>query len=104
MPIEITGQPGTSVNRNGSQDTSNVTNIAQKPEQQQTGSGSTQDTVSLTQRASQLQRLENTLADLPVVDTQRVERIRQSIATGSFEIDSSRVADKLLNFEQSLGV
>jgi len=106
MPIEITGQPGASVNRNSGQEAgANVTDIASNSSQQQeTGASSTQDTVSLTQRAGQLQQLENTLAELPVVDTQRVESIRQSIATGSFEIDSGRVADKLLNFEQSLGI
>ena len=106
MPIEITGQPGNSVigKNSGQASGADVTNVGTNPTQQQeTGPSSTQDTVSLTQTASQLQQLENTIADLPVVDTQRVESIRQSIASGSFEIDSARVADKLLNFEQSFG-
>jgi negative regulator of flagellin synthesis FlgM len=106
MPIEITGQPGNNVvGKNSGQASGNeVTSVTAKPEEQQeTGPSSTKDTVSLTQAGSQLNQLENTISKLPVVDTQRVESIKQSIASGSFEIDSARVADKLLNFEQSFG-
>jgi len=105
MPIEITGQPGNNVvGKNAGQASGEVTSVTSKPEEQQeTGASSTRDTVSLTQAGNQLNQLENTIAKLPVVDTQRVESIKQSIASGSFEIDSARVADKLLNFEQSFG-
>jgi negative regulator of flagellin synthesis FlgM len=106
MPIEITGQPGNSaVTRNSGQDSgANVTDTAQQQVPQPTAGAGNQDTVSLTDTASQLQKLENTIAELPVVDSERVDNIRQSIASGNFEIDSARVADKLLNFEQSFGI
>jgi flagellar biosynthesis anti-sigma factor FlgM len=36
---------------------------------------------------------------LPVVDVQRVQELRSAIASGSFEFDPHRVADKLFAFE-----
>lgn len=60
------------------------------------------DTFSMTNRAAQLQRLEAQIENLPVVDTQRVEDVQRSLATGSFEVQPARVADKLLQFEAGL--
>ncbi|GAB4290707.1 MAG: flagellar biosynthesis anti-sigma factor FlgM [Thiohalomonadaceae bacterium] len=70
--------------------------------QQQTGRPSTMDTVSLTDTAARLRDLENSLAKLPVIDSQRVEGIQQAIANGSYEVDSNRVAEKMLRFERDL--
>jgi negative regulator of flagellin synthesis FlgM len=39
-------------------------------------------------------------ADAPV-DSPRVERLRQSIADGSYRIDADRIAGKLLDIERS---
>lgn len=66
-----------------------------------TSSGST-DKLSLTNEAAQLQALEEEIAQLPVVDTQRVQEVQRSLAAGSFQIDPARVADKLLRFESGL--
>jgi negative regulator of flagellin synthesis FlgM len=71
-------------------------------QQQETGRPSSVDTVSLTDTAARLRSLENTLANLPVIDAQRVEDIQRSIAQGTFEVDPKRVADKLLRFEADL--
>ena len=70
--------------------------------QQQTGRPSTVDTVSLTDTASRLRSLENTIANLPVVDTQRVQDIQKSIADGTFEVNPQRIADKMFGFESEL--
>ena len=51
----------------------------------------------------QLQALEAEIANLPVVDTQRVQDVQHTLATGSFEIQPARVADKVLTFEAGLG-
>ncbi|MFM1892792.1 MAG: negative regulator of flagellin synthesis FlgM [Pseudomonadota bacterium] len=61
-----------------------------------------QDRVSLTDQAAQLQTLESQIANLPVVDTQRVREVQHALATGNFHIDPASVADKLLNFESGL--
>lgn len=65
--------------------------------------GDSNDKLSLTNQAAQLQALEDEIAALPAVDTQRVQEVQRSLATGSFQIDPARVADKLLSFEAGLG-
>lgn len=67
--------------------------------QQQSGKLSTSDTISLTEVAVRLGKLENPMANLPVVDTQRIEKIKQAIDNGSYEVDPARIADKLMQFE-----
>ena len=59
--------------------------------------------LKLSSQAAQLQALEAEIANLPVVDTQRVSDVQQTLATGSFEIQPARVADKVLTFEAGLG-
>ena len=66
-------------------------------------SGSSSDQLRLSNQAAQLQALESEIANLPVVDTQRVQEVQHTIATGSFEIMPARVADKMLTFEAGLG-
>lgn len=72
------------------------------PQQATTGRPSTVDTVSLTDTAARLRGLENTLAKLPVVDTQRVEEVSRSLANGTFELDPERVARKMLALEKEI--
>jgi len=98
----ITGFPGNQSQR--ATDGSQVQVARSEPtaSQQQTGRPSTMDTVSLTDTAARLRELENSLAKMPVVDSQRVESIQQAIANGSYEMDSGRIAEKMLRFEQEL--
>ncbi|HDY99717.1 MAG TPA: flagellar biosynthesis anti-sigma factor FlgM [Pseudomonas sabulinigri] len=60
---------------------------------------SERSSVSLSQQAQQLQAIEERLRDLPEVDSERVNQIKQAIADGSYQVDSNRIADKLLSFE-----
>jgi negative regulator of flagellin synthesis FlgM len=61
------------------------------------------DQLQLSGKAAQLQALEAEIANLPVVDTQRVQDVQRTLATGNFEIVPARVAAKLLTFESGLG-
>jgi negative regulator of flagellin synthesis FlgM len=61
------------------------------------------DQLQLSNQAAQLKALEAEIANLPVVDTQRVQDVQRTIATGSFEIQPAQVADKVLTFEAGLG-
>lgn len=63
------------------------------------GGPSAGESVHLTDTANQLRELERQIGTLPVVDAQRVESLRQSIADGSYEVDAERVAEKLIAFE-----
>jgi negative regulator of flagellin synthesis FlgM len=69
-----------------------------------TGSGdrSTGDTVSFTRSALLLGRLEELVASTPVVSNERVDAIRQALASGAYEVDAHTVADKLLRSENDL--
>ena len=57
------------------------------------------DSVSLTQAGLQLAQMEKQLAQQPMVDSQRVEQIRQKLQSGNYTIDPARIANKLLGFE-----
>ena len=61
------------------------------------------DQLRLSSQVAQLQALEAEIANLPVVDTQRVQDVQRTIATQSYEIQPARVADKVLTFEAGLG-
>jgi negative regulator of flagellin synthesis FlgM len=64
-----------------------------------TGTGASTDQFSLTSSATLLKDLEREIAQLPVVDTGRVENVQRALATGTFQVDPPRVADKLLQLE-----
>ena len=60
------------------------------------------DTVSLTSNASQLQALESRIAQMSVVDAQLVEEVQMKLSTGSFRIDPESAAKNMLSMELSL--
>ena len=76
----------------------------QQPAKTETGQSSTADTISLSDNAVQLGKLDNAAVAIsaPVVDTQRVEQIKQAIQNGSYEVNAEKIADKLSQFESIL--
>ncbi|MFZ5511779.1 MAG: flagellar biosynthesis anti-sigma factor FlgM [Pseudomonadota bacterium] len=59
--------------------------------------------VELSSIASKLQEVERALANVPVVDAERVAEIKQAIAEGRFKVDAGKVADGLIeNVKQML--
>ncbi len=79
-----------------------------KPEQQPavkpdpTAGNATKDTVSLSDNAVQLGKLDQSTVSAPVVDTQRVEQVKRAIANGDYAIDPVKIADKMMQFESML--
>ncbi|WP_213876109.1 flagellar biosynthesis anti-sigma factor FlgM [Pseudomonas sp. dw_358] len=64
-----------------------------------TSAVSSGEPVTLSDGAQQLQKITDKLNDQPTVNSARVAALKQSIADGSYQVDSAKVAGKLLNFE-----
>lgn len=79
-----------SVIKNNSQ--ANPANTQQLPDE-------SSDSVKLSSAAQQLQNISDKLKDTPSVDKERVARLRQAVADGTYAPDNARVAAKLLKFE-----
>jgi len=63
---------------------------------------SSADQVTLTDSARSLQKIEEAIANAPAVDTAKVAAIKQAVNSGTYQIDTGRVADKLLQYERGL--
>lgn len=61
--------------------------------------GGAGESVQLSPEAQRLQQASEKLSGQPSVDQERVAKLRQAIADGSYKVDSQRVASKLLAFE-----
>ncbi len=62
----------------------------------------TGDHVTLTTSARSLQKLADAVAQAPAVDTAKVASVKQALANGTYQIDSSSIAGKMLQFEHGL--
>jgi negative regulator of flagellin synthesis FlgM len=61
------------------------------------------DTVSLTPTAVLLSQLEELLAAAPPQDADRIAAIKEAVASGTYEVDAERIADKMIRMERDLG-
>ena len=62
----------------------------------------TADQVTLTTSGRSLQKLSEAIAQAPVVDTAKVSSVKEAVSSGSYSIDASRIADKMLQAERGL--
>ncbi|MES9826055.1 flagellar biosynthesis anti-sigma factor FlgM [Candidatus Thiodiazotropha sp. LNASS1] len=60
------------------------------------------DRFDMTGSAGKLLELEARIAQMPIVDAQKVEAVQKALATGSFTIDPQTAADKMLAMELTL--
>ena len=67
-----------------------------------TTSGSSADSVAITDLSARLNQLEGVLAGVPVVDSAQVQAIKDAISAGRFQVDSEIVADRLLSSVKEL--
>jgi negative regulator of flagellin synthesis FlgM len=60
------------------------------------------DVVSITQSGLLMSKLEELVQSTPVVDGERVAQLKDAIASGTYEIDDRRLAERLLKFERDV--
>lgn len=54
------------------------------------------DKVEISSLSSRLQQMEETIAGTPVVDSTKVDEIKQAMSEGRFKVDTGKVADGLI--------
>jgi len=91
VKIDGTGKPlaptATSANKSSSANTpTTATSSSAAPGAQ----------VDISGTSSRLRELEASVANVPVVDSARVDEIKQAIADGRFKVNADRVADSLI--------
>jgi len=100
MTIEIGGVAGKSIQDTGDKSSVTGSNKSQAAPATSSRSGGW-DKVSLTSSAMKLRELEDRIADLPVVDVQRVSDAQRAMATGTLELSEADAATNLLEIEKS---
>lgn len=94
-----TSNAGLSTNTGKKADASHSVTPEKTTTQQQTNESST---VTVTDSALKLLQIEQTLAEIPTFDAEKVESIKQALNDGSYTINTDRIAEKLIKFEQDL--
>ncbi|MCK4707492.1 MAG: flagellar biosynthesis anti-sigma factor FlgM [Gammaproteobacteria bacterium] len=104
MTNSINGTPRnrTEILGNQSNKTEKANEVSTSNESNKASSTSSSDTVSITNEANKIRELQASLADVPDIDLQKVESIKQEIANGNYPIDHERIASNLLDLEKSL--
>jgi len=103
MAIEPTGPSTTNINTSsGSSQTTDVKTDALDKNKNKSVNNTTADAVTLTATAQMLKALEEKLAAVPEVDSERVAQLREAINAGQYKIDAESTAEKLIDFEKSL--
>ena len=105
MSIEITGPVSTPVSGQGGGAEVQGTTPNPTPSQAKgtnNNSAHLTDSVTITSSAVHLQAAERRLKGIPLVDEARVERIRNSIENGEYNIDPAKIADKFIKLETAL--
>lgn len=101
MSIEISGKPTSSF-------LSSLSTPERKDVKDETGtsknlgSSTLTDTVNVTSMAKKINELVKKISSEPIVDTHRINSIRNDIEHGSYVVNTSRVAEKFFRFEFAL--
>lgn len=104
MAIDFNGINQGSVNtRHNTQVESHQTTAKSQVAHEQVKSAPTRgENVSLSAQAKNLKSLEQQIKEQPDIDDARVESIKAALQDGSFKIDAEKLAQKMLDFDQSI--
>lgn len=102
MPTKISGSSGDSAPIGAGRPANSVRDAVNGGSAAPVESSSTPGDVHITDSASQLAKLEQTLRSLPAVDQTRVTQLRTAIEQGTYTVQPQQVADQLMQLEHSL--
>lgn len=63
----------------------------------------TRDSVSITPQAKQMNELQKSAADSPVLNQKKIAELKSAIASGDYKINPEKLAASIANFEFELG-
>lgn len=103
MAININGPSNTQVNAEKTQ----KNNASNAPASQKSGNGTetankSDDVVELSDRARVLKAVESRVNQMPDIDQDKVDRIRNAISNGEYKIDYDKLAAAFRRFETGL--
>ncbi|MFV8570726.1 flagellar biosynthesis anti-sigma factor FlgM [Marinobacter sp. SBS5] len=81
--------------------TANTTSSAADQAQAQ-GPAARGENVSLSSQAKNLKQLEQKLGDYPEMDDDRIAQIRSALDNGTYKIDAEKLAQKMLEMDESI--
>ena len=100
MSINIKGAAGkasqSSRKKVGSSDSSNKSGASGAAQ------NTTSDSVDLTETATQMQKIEQSLASIPIVDSSKVQAVSESIEQGQYQINEEKIADRIIDIEKNI--
>ena len=82
--------------------TSDDAGSAQKANSASASVSASIDQVKLTDTAQKVDQVISSLASEPIVDRQKVDEIKSALAEGRYEVNSSVIADKLIEIDELL--
>ena len=94
-PGQVNTQRTTADKGAGAQSSQPATNEQAKPQARG-------DNVSLSSQARNLKQLEQKLGDYPEMDDDRIEQIRSALENGTYKIDAEKLAQKMLEMDESI--
>jgi len=102
MAININGPSPTQVGANKSHKNDSAENVGVQKSGNGTENASSEDSVELSDRARVLKAVENRVSQLPDIDQDKVDSIRNAISNGEYKIDYDKLAAAFRRFETEL--
>jgi negative regulator of flagellin synthesis FlgM len=97
--LDLSGTPASSTHK-----ASSTPNTPTHASTTQDATQQPQKEVSVSSTASLLSHLQRSLGSTPAVDQNRVDSISKAIASGTYKVDSDKIAHGLINTERALGL
>ncbi|MDI9245271.1 flagellar biosynthesis anti-sigma factor FlgM [Marinobacter sp. CHS3-4] len=98
-PGQVNNQRPSADKASGSQ-APNQTGAEQQAKSQATNARG--ENVNLSSQAKNLKQLEQQLGDYPEMDDDRIEQIRSALENGSYKVDAEKLAQKMLEMDESI--